>query len=107
MINCSSTSTGNRTSRCRRGRRGCMIGVDVLINNLGAASGVSKMISEPVVRLVQTVRLSCTDTYTISKGTETRFIGPMSPRSSIRCVQNEFRAYGTLAANRAPILHQN
>ena len=32
MINFSSTSTSNRTSRCRRGRRGCMIGVDVLIN---------------------------------------------------------------------------
>ena len=31
MIKCSSTSTGNRTSRCRRGWRGCMIGVDVLI----------------------------------------------------------------------------
>ena len=34
MIKCSRTSMGNMTSRCRRGRRGCMIGVDVLIGRL-------------------------------------------------------------------------
>jgi hypothetical protein len=28
-----------------------------------------------------------------------------SPRSTIRCVQNDFCAYGTFGANRAPILH--
>jgi hypothetical protein len=32
---------------------------------------------------------------------------PMSPRSSIWCVQNDFQAYGTINANRAPILHQD
>jgi hypothetical protein len=31
---------------------------------------------------------------------------PMSPRSSIRCVQNKCRAYGTFSVNSAPILHQ-
>jgi hypothetical protein len=35
-------------------------------------SGVSKIISEPVVHSVQTVHLSCTDTNTVSKQTETR-----------------------------------
>jgi hypothetical protein len=32
---------------------------------------------------------------------------PTSPRSSIRCTQNDFRAYGTFGANCAPILHQD
>jgi hypothetical protein len=41
--------------------------------HLGVPSGVSKMISEGMVRLVQTVDLSCTKTYIISKWTETRF----------------------------------
>jgi hypothetical protein len=40
--------------------------------HLGVPSGVSKMIFEPVVCLVQTVDLSCTETNTISKWTETR-----------------------------------
>jgi hypothetical protein len=30
----------------------------------------------------------------------------MSPRCSIRCVQNDFQAYGTLGASHAPILLQ-
>jgi hypothetical protein len=34
-------------------------------------------------------------------------IWPTSPRSSIGCIQNDFWAYGTFDANRAPILHQN
>jgi len=41
--------------------------------HLGVPSGASKMISEPMVRLAQTVRVSCTNTNTISKWTETRF----------------------------------
>jgi hypothetical protein len=41
--------------------------------NLGVPSGASKMISEPMVRLAQTVHLSCTNTNTISKWTKTRF----------------------------------
>jgi hypothetical protein len=32
---------------------------------------------------------------------------PTSPRSSIESVQNDFRAYGTFGANRAPMLHWN
>jgi hypothetical protein len=35
------------------------------------------------------------------------FTWPTLPRGSIRCVQNDFRAYGTFDANRAPILHQD
>jgi hypothetical protein len=39
----------------------------------GVPSGVSKIISEAMLRLVQTVDLSCTQTNNISKSTETRF----------------------------------
>jgi hypothetical protein len=35
--------------------------------------GASKIIREPIIRLAQTVLLSCTDTSTISKRTKTRF----------------------------------
>ena len=42
-------------------------------HHLEVPLGVSKTISEPMVRLVQTVHLSCTDTNTGSKQTETRF----------------------------------
>jgi hypothetical protein len=38
--------------------------------HLADPSGASKMISEAMVRLVQTVDLSCTETNTISKWTE-------------------------------------
>jgi hypothetical protein len=41
--------------------------------HLGVPSGASKMISEAMVRIVQTVDLSCTETNTISKWTVTRF----------------------------------
>jgi hypothetical protein len=41
--------------------------------HLEVSSGASKMISEPVVRLAQSMHLSCTDTNTVSKPTETRF----------------------------------
>jgi hypothetical protein len=41
--------------------------------HLGFPSGASKMISEAMVRLVQTVDLSCTETNSISKWTETTF----------------------------------
>jgi hypothetical protein len=41
--------------------------------HLGVPSGVYKMISEPMVRLAQTVQLSCTDTNTVSKWTKMRF----------------------------------
>jgi hypothetical protein len=41
--------------------------------HLGVPSGASKMISEPRVRLAQTVHVSSTDTNTVSKRTEMRF----------------------------------
>jgi hypothetical protein len=42
-------------------------------HHLEVLLGASKMILEPMVRLAQTLHLSCTDTNTISKRTETRF----------------------------------
>jgi hypothetical protein len=41
--------------------------------HLGVPSCVSRTISEPMVHSAQTMHLSCTDTKTISKWTETRF----------------------------------
>jgi hypothetical protein len=41
--------------------------------HLGVPSGASKMISEAMVQLEQTVHLSCTETNTVSKWTETSF----------------------------------
>jgi hypothetical protein len=41
--------------------------------HLGVPSSVSKIISEAMVHLAQTVRLSCTETNTVSKPTETSF----------------------------------
>jgi hypothetical protein len=43
------------------------------------------------------VHLYCTDTNTVTKQTETRFHMTYSPRSSIRCIQDDFHAYGTSA----------
>jgi hypothetical protein len=57
-----------------------------------------------MVRSAQTMHLYYTDSNTISKRTETRFYMTHSPRSSIGCVQDNFRAYGTFGTNRAPIL---
>jgi hypothetical protein len=41
---------------------------------LGVPSGASEMISEAMVRLVQTVDLSCTETHTISKSNENKIL---------------------------------
>ena len=41
--------------------------------HLGVPSGASKMISEPIVRLAQTVHLSCTDTNMSPSGKQVRF----------------------------------
>jgi hypothetical protein len=41
--------------------------------HLGVPSGASKTISEAMVHLAQTVHLSCTETNTVSKRTETSF----------------------------------
>jgi hypothetical protein len=40
---------------------------------LGVPSGASKMISDPMVRLVQAVHLSCSNTNIIMEQTEMRF----------------------------------
>jgi hypothetical protein len=65
--------------------------------HVGVPFGASKTIFETMVRSVQTVHLSCIKNSIISKQTET---------SSIWCIQNDFRNYGTFSANRAPILHR-
>jgi hypothetical protein len=41
--------------------------------SLVTPSSVSEMIFEPMRCLAQTVHPSCTDTYTVSRRTETRF----------------------------------
>jgi hypothetical protein len=41
--------------------------------HVGVPSGASKSIYEPMLRLAQTMLLSCSDTNTVSKRTETRF----------------------------------
>jgi hypothetical protein len=61
------------------------------------------MISEPRVCSVQNVHLCCVLINTVFKQTETSFHLPMSARSTIGCVQNDFRAYGTFGTNCAPI----
>jgi hypothetical protein len=68
---------------------------------------VSKTNYEPMVRSAQTLLLYCTDSNTISKWTETRFHTTHSPWSSIGCVQDHIRSYGTLVTNCAPILRQD
>jgi hypothetical protein len=57
--------------------------------HLGVPPGASKKISVPMVHLAQTMHLSCNDTNTVSKRTETRF----QITHVIRCAQNDFRAF--------------
>ena len=57
--------------------------------HLGDPSGASKMISEPMVCLAQTVQLSYINTNTISKPNEWDSTRPSSPRRCIGCVQND------------------
>jgi hypothetical protein len=121
--------------------------------HIGLPSGVSQIISKPMVRSAQTMHLSCVKISTISKWTKTSFqlslvtkeyqcvrpkwflspwhvwckpctylpltltpspnrpkwdsTRPTSPRSFVKCIQNDFWAYGTIEANRAPILRQD
>ena len=65
------------------------------------------MISEPMVHVAQTVHVSCTDANISLNGPKRDCTRPTSPRSSIGCVQNDFRANGTFAANRAHRLRQD
>jgi hypothetical protein len=73
--------------------------------HLGVPSGASKTFFELTVHSAQTVQLSWIKIRTVSKWTETSFRLSLSPRSTIRCVQNNFWGYGIFGANRAPILH--
>jgi hypothetical protein len=50
--------------------------------------------------------LALTQTPTLSRP-KWDLTWPTSPRSSIGCVQNDFRAYGTFGVNNAPILRQD
>ena len=60
-----------------------------------------------MVRLVQTMHLSCTDANTTSKRKEERFHKTHAAKEFIGCIQNHFLAYGTFDANRTPILRQD
>jgi hypothetical protein len=75
--------------------------------HLGVSSVASKMISEPMVCSAKTMHLYRTDTNTVSKRTKMRFHMTCSPRSSIRCIQDDFQPYGTFDTNHAPILRQD
>jgi hypothetical protein len=72
----------------------------------GVPTGASKMISKPLVRLGKL----CTylaPKLTLSPNGSWDSTWPVSPRSSIGCVQKDVRAYGTYYANRASILRQD
>jgi hypothetical protein len=66
-----------------------------------------KWFSEPMVRFAQTVHLSAPTLTLSSNEPKLDSKWPTSPRSSIGCVQNNFRACDTFGANRAPILQQD
>jgi hypothetical protein len=74
--------------------------------HLGVPSGVSKMISEPAVCSSQTVHLSCLKISTISNELNQACTWALSSRSTIRCIQNDFWAYGMFSTNRAPFLNR-
>jgi len=67
----------------------------------------SKTISEPMVRSVQTVQVSCIKITISPNGPKRTSTWPMSPRSIIGFIQTNFCAYGTFSANHAPILCQD
>ena len=64
------------------------------------------MISEPMGRLVHTMHLSCTDANTTSKQEQERFHMTHVTKELHWVHENDFRAYVTFDANRAPILRQ-
>jgi hypothetical protein len=63
--------------------------------------------SQPMVRSVQTLDLSCIKISTNSKWTKQAPTWVSSVRHTIGCIQNNFWAYGTFGANHAPILHRH
>jgi hypothetical protein len=72
---------------------------------LAVLLSVSKMISKPVVCSAQTSTYLAPIQTLPPNGLKRDSTWPMSPRSSIDCVQNNIRAYGTFGTNHAPILH--
>jgi hypothetical protein len=72
----SSMFSTNRAAILRQGKHNLQtdwIELPFEPHHLGVPSGVSKTISEPMVRLAQTVHLSCTDTSAVSKWSKMRF----------------------------------
>ena len=75
--------------------------------HLGLPSGASKMIADPMVRLAQTVHLSCTDTNIVSERNKTRFHMTHVTKEFHRVRPKRFPSLGTFGANHAPILRQD
>jgi hypothetical protein len=71
-------------------------------HHLGVSSGVSKMISEPMVCSAQTVHSLAPMLTPSLIGLKQDSTWPTSPRSSIGCVQNNCWANGTFVVNHAP-----
>jgi hypothetical protein len=68
--------------------------------------GVSKMISEAMVRSAQIVHLSCTRLALSLNGLIRASTWAPSPRSTIGYIQNDIWACETFSTYRLPILHQ-
>jgi hypothetical protein len=66
--------------------------------HLGVPSGASKMVYEPMVCSAQTMHLSYPTLTQFVNRPKRDSTWPMSPRCSIACVQNCFRAYGMFGA---------
>jgi len=62
------------------------------------------MTSETIARSVQTVHLSCVETNTIYKQTETSIPLTHVPKSTIEYAKNDFHARATFSAHGLPIL---
>jgi hypothetical protein len=71
---------------------------------LGVPSGIFKMISEPMVRLAQTVQLSCDKISTNSKQTKTSFHLSLVNLEYHRVHPKQFLSLGTFGTNRATIM---
>jgi hypothetical protein len=76
-------------------------------HHLWVPSGAPKTISMPMVQPAQTNTYLMLRLTLSSNGPKRASTWPMSPRSSIGCVKNNFRAYCTFSANYAPILRED
>jgi hypothetical protein len=75
-------------------------------HHLQVPSGASKMIFEPMVCSAQLVHLSCVKISISPNRPNRASTWAFLRRSTIGCVLNDFWAYDTFAACRAPILHR-